>query len=159
MSAATEDREKAANYADGDLLGILYSHHARVHELLESVQAVRGSERAQAFDQLKTLLSAHEMAEQAVVRPVTARNAGPEIADARTEEEQQADDVIAQLAVLDVDSDQFDDQFADFKQAVTEHAEAEENNEFPILEEQGEQERMELGSSFVQEFQGAGGQL
>ena len=83
MSAATEDREKAASYADEDLLSILYSQHARVHELLDLVGSSAGGERADAFDELQTLLRAHETAEQGVVRPVTEQVAEVDVAEAR----------------------------------------------------------------------------
>jgi hemerythrin superfamily protein len=158
MSAATEDRAKAAQYADGDVLSILYSQHATVHELVESVESTTGRERSRGFDELTALLAAHEAAEQNVIRPVTSERAEAEIADARTAEEQHADLVIARLKALDVDTTEFEDQFGDFKKAVSAHADAEESDEFPALAGTSDEERLALGSRFLAAFRANGGQ-
>lgn len=156
MSAATTDREKASSYADGDVLGILYAQHARVHELLEAVTTARGADRIDPFEELKTLLKAHEKAEQAVVRPVTSQ-AGGDVAAKRTSEEQQAELVIRQIGVLDASSDEFELQFRNFQTAVTQHAEAEEREEFSTLDASEETQRLALGAQFLKEFYAAGG--
>ena len=158
MSAATEDRVKAAKYPEGDVLQILYSHHATVHELVEKVESSQGSDRADAFERLTGLLAAHEAAEETVVRPVTAETAGDDVADARNAEESEADEVIARLSELDVDSSEFEAQFATFKSAVSAHAEAEENLEFPTLDSTSETERRQLGEQFLEEFRANGGE-
>ncbi len=157
MSAATKDREKASSYADGDVLGLLYAQHARVHDLLEAVSTARGADRIEPFEELKTLLKAHETAEQAVVRPVTSHTARGDVAAKRTSEEQQADLVIRQIGVLDASSEDFELQFRSFQSAVTQHAEAEEREEFPTLDAREETQRLALGAQFLKEFYAAGG--
>lgn len=158
MSEATKDREQAARFDDKDVLGILYEHHATVHELVDEIKESSGEDRRIAFDRLKTILTAHETAEENVIRPVTRETAGPEIAEARIAEEQEADEVAARLSELDINSSDFENLFEQFAQSVSEHAEAEENEEFPTLEqERDEQQRRELGSKFLTEFTAAGG--
>jgi len=158
MSDADDDRSKAAEFPEGDLLNVLYTHHARVHDLLDEVESTSGEARKQAFDEVTTLLKAHEAAEESVVRPVTAKTAGKDEARARNEEEQEADHVALALSKLDLDSADFDKQFAKFKKAVTKHAEAEEKKEFPTIEsKRSPEDRQMLGKQFVSEFQAAGG--
>lgn len=156
MSEAQEDREKASKYPDGDVLHVLYEHHGLIHELLEKVESSKGDERKTTFARLTSLLKAHEMAEEAVVRPVTAQTAGQQVAEARTEEENEADVVIVTLSELDVDSAEFDEKFAEFKASVTEHAESEEDEEFPSLDSgRSPQQRQEMGRQFLETFEAA----
>ena len=156
MSEAQQDREKAARYPDGDVLNILYEHHALIHELLNQVESSKGEERKASFTRLTALLKAHEMAEEAVVRPVTAQTAGQPVVEARNEEENEADEVIVTLSELDVDSAKFDETFAQFKESVTEHAESEEDEEFPTLDGgRSPQQRQEMGRQFLETFNAA----
>ena len=156
MSQAQEDREKASKYPDGDVLHVLYEHHALIHELLRQVESSKGEERKATFARLTSLLKAHEMAEEAVVRPVTAQTAGQQVVEARNEEENEADEVIVTLSELDVDSAEFDEEFAEFKQSVTEHAESEEEEEFSTLDSgRSPQQRQEMGRQFLETFNAA----
>ncbi len=146
MAGAAEDREKAASLPKGDVIGILYEQHAQVQDLFERVETSTGGTRQEAFDELTALLIAHETAEQAVLRPVSRETAGDEVVQARIQEEQKANQVIAELKKLDVSSPEFDRMFAEFKQAVIDHAEHEEADEFPtVLEERDEDERRVMG--------------
>jgi len=156
VSEAQEDREKAAKYPDGDVLRVLYEHHALIHELLEQVESSKGEQRKTTFTRLTALLKAHEMAEEAVVRPVTAQTAGEQVVEARNEEENEADEVIVTLSELDVDSSEFDEKFAELKESVTEHAESEEDEEFPTLDSgRSPQQRQEMGRQFLETFNAA----
>jgi hemerythrin superfamily protein len=158
MGDADEDRAEAAKYPEGDLLAILYTQHAQVTDVMDQIKASSGQIRKTLFEQLTTMLKAHESAEESVVRLVTRETAGEDVAEARNAEEDEANEVIASLSRLDVDSADFDSQFADFKQAVSDHAEAEEKQEFPTIEAgRTADERRELGAQFVAAFQAAGG--
>jgi len=158
MGDANEDRAKAAKLPDGDLVRILLTQHAAVKEMLDQIEQASGAKRKNLFDQLTTTLKAHETAEESVVRPITKETAGEGVADARNAEEAEANDVIAALSELDVDSPEFDEEFATFKQAVSDHAEAEETQEFPTIESaRSVNERKELGDDFVAQFEAAGG--
>jgi hypothetical protein len=113
VSDQDHDRAEAAQLPEGDLVAILLTQHATVRDLLEQVSGSSGQDRKQAFDRLAGLLKAHETAEESVVRPVSEQTAGAEVAQARNAEEDEADEVIAKLRHLDVDSADFDAQFAD----------------------------------------------
>lgn len=156
MNDADTERAEAARLPDHDVLAVLYRQHADIRDLMSTVQSVTGADRSRAFDRLKALLSAHEHAEAALVRPVTRRTAGPLVAEARALEEHQADQVLAQLAELDFDSAEFDVQFAQFQTAVSEHAEGEENEEFPALRSGcSPQERLQIGVAFLERVDAA----
>jgi hemerythrin superfamily protein len=158
MGNADEDRAEAAKYPAGDLLAILYTQHAQVTDVMEQINSASGPARKVLFENLTTTLKAHETAEESVVRPVTMQTAGADVAEARNAEEDEANEVIASLSKLDVDSEDFERQFAEFKQAVSDHAEAEEHEEFPSIEaNRTSDERLELGSRFLKEYQAAGG--
>jgi hemerythrin superfamily protein len=158
MGDANEDRAKAAKLPEGDLVRILLTQHATVKDLLDQIEEASGAKRKKLFEHLTTTLKAHETAEESVVRPVTKETAGEDVADARNAEEDEANEVIAALSELDVDSPEFDDRFAEFKQAVSDHAEAEETQEFPTIESgRSAGERRELGDEFLAQFEAAGG--
>jgi len=160
MGDANEDREKAAKLPEGDLVRILLTQHAEVKDMLDQIEEAAGANRKKLFEQLTTTLKAHETAEESVVRPVTKETAGPSVADARNAEEAEANQVIVALSALEVDSAQFDDQLEQFKQAVSEHAEAEETQEFPTIQSgRTAAERKELGEQFLARFEAAGGKV
>ncbi len=146
MSGAAEDREKAAALPEGDVIRILYEQHAQIQDLFASVEQASGGRRQEVFDELCALLAAHETAEETVLRPVSRETAGADVVQARNQEEEKANQVIAELRGLDVNGSEFDRKFADFKGAVVDHAEHEENDEFPsVLEERDEEERRVMG--------------
>jgi len=133
MGNAAEDRRKAAQLPEGDVVRFLLNQHAQVRDLFDEVQASHGEQRQQAFEELRALLAMHETAEEMVLRPVTEKIAANGVADARNAEEQAANEVLKKLESVDLDSSDFDRQFAELKQAVDDHAESEENEEFPAV--------------------------
>jgi len=160
VNEADKDRAEAAKLPAGDIVAILYTQHAAVRDVMDTVESTSGSERKRAFEELATMLKAHETAEESVVRPVTQQTAGAEVATARNAEEDEANQVLATLKTLEVDSADFDAKFADFKTAVSDHAEAEEHDEFPsILTGRTVDERHELGLKFLAAFEASGGTI
>ncbi len=146
MGSAAEDRQKAAQLPEGDVIRFLLNQHAQVHDLFDEVQSSRGEQRQQAFEELRAKLAMHETAEEMVLRPVTEKIAADGVADARNAEEQEANEVLKKLEGLDLDSPDFDRQFAEFKQSVDDHAESEENEEFPaVLESCDLDQRRSMG--------------
>lgn len=133
MGDPQEDRLTAALLPDGDVVGILLEQHARIRELFAQVRGAAGDERRERFNELRALLAVHETAEQIVLRPNTAERVNQRIADARIQEEVEATKSLAELEHLNVDSPAFASSFAAFEQSVTEHAEAEEDEEFPAI--------------------------
>ncbi|HEX4659367.1 MAG TPA: hemerythrin domain-containing protein [Streptosporangiaceae bacterium] len=115
-----------------EVIEILLHQHQRIRELLADIKS-GGSRKQQAFEDLRDLLASHEEAEEAVVRPVTRWVVGDSIADARNEEEEHADGMLAALGKLDISSAEFDTMFADFQNAVAAHADHEEADEFPRI--------------------------
>ena len=158
MGDANEDRAKAAEFPDGDLLGIILTQHAEVKDLMSDIAAASGEERKELFSTLVTTLKAHETAEESVVRPITEETAGASVAEARNAEEAEANEVIAALTKLDVDSSDFNSELAKFTEAVSKHAEAEETEEHPAIRaNRSEDDRQVLGKEFVAQFEAAGG--
>lgn len=146
MGSATEDRARAATLPEGDVIRVLLEQHARVHDCFDRVTSTTGENRAAAFDELRMLLAVHETAEEEVLRPVTRRVAGEDVADARNREEEEANKVLSRLEDLDCDSAEFDSLIREFKASVTEHAEKEESEEFPlVLRDVDEDERRTMG--------------
>lgn len=117
-----------------DVVEILLRQHERIREGFIQVKAATGEEKQRKFDELRTLLVAHETAEEMVLRPVTVQTAGADVADARNAEEKAANQALAELERLDVSGDEFEAAFADFQQAVLEHATREEQEEFPHVQ-------------------------
>ncbi len=146
MDDAQQDRISAADLPEGDVIRILLDQHAKVRELFAEVSTAEGAHRSRAFDELRALLAVHETAEEMVLRPVTSKVAGDSVAQARNDEEAEANKVLADLERMDVASPEFHTRLAAFETAVTEHADAEEREEFPhILSSCDEARRLAMG--------------
>jgi hemerythrin superfamily protein len=147
MGDATEDRTKAAELPEGDVIRVLLEQHARIRELFQDVRSATGEHKQHAFDELRALLAVHETAEEMVVRPVTTDVGGGSVAEARNKEEAEANEVLKDLEKLDVSSAEFDQKLAAFEKSVDEHAEKEESEEFPqILARVDEKRRATMGT-------------
>jgi hemerythrin superfamily protein len=146
MGEAQEDRAKAAQLPEGDVIRILLEQHARIRELFADVTTAEGDHKSQAFDELRALLAVHETAEEMVLRPRADGQEWKQVADDRNQEEREANQVLADLERLDPQSDAFLTQLKTFEQAVDAHAEAEESQEFPrVLATLDTEERRKLG--------------
>jgi hemerythrin superfamily protein len=141
MGDAAEDRAKAAELPEGDVIRVLLEQHSRIRELFSEVLSMEGEHKKHAFDDLRALLAVHETAEEMVLRPVTKETAGQAVVDARNQEEAEANKVLAELEKLDVDSPDFDEKLRTLEKAVDDHAEAEEHEEFPTVLESCDQDR------------------
>jgi hemerythrin superfamily protein len=147
MGDANEDRAKARALPEGDVVRVLLEQHAQIRELFTQVKNETGEEKKKTFDALRALLAVHETAEELVLRPVTEKVAGQGVAQARNQEEKEANEVLAQLEKLSLDDADFVTKFAAFEQSVDQHAEAEEHEEFPqILANCDENERKTMGT-------------
>jgi hemerythrin superfamily protein len=146
MSDAAADRAQAMELPEDDVIRVLLLQHARIRDLFDEIGRASGDAKQDAFDELRALLAVHETAEEMVLRPVTERTAGAEVAKERNDEEAEANEVLKKLERLDVGSAEFDRELTSFQQSVDEHAEAEENDEFPaIMEACNADERVTLG--------------
>ncbi|MEE4540522.1 hemerythrin domain-containing protein [Streptomyces sp. V4-01] len=150
MSSATTERSEAALLPEGDVVAVLLTQHARIRDLFATVRETHGATRKAAFDELRALLAVHEVGEELVVRPVAKRTAGKEEADARNKEEAEASSVLKRLEHMDVDSEEFAATILEFERAVGDHADHEENQEFPAIVQQcSVEERHTMGERLM----------
>jgi len=127
--------------SEHDVVGELIAQHDRIEEEFTEVENATGPARVDAFESLRTLLAAHETAEEIVVRPVTRSLGGDAIADARITEEREAKEVLAELDRLDVTDEDFAARLAQLREMVATHAHNEERHEFPLLRDRLDAER------------------
>src|ERR1700704_4233351 len=114
-----------------DVVKFLKGQHNLIKDMFEEVfSASDPKAREKAFVELRQLLAVHETAEEMVVHP-RARN---EIADARLHEEHEAKQQLSKLEGMDIDSKEFLDELTMFRDAVVDHAEREESEEFSRLQ-------------------------
>lgn len=128
-----------------DVVAFLKGQHQEIKALFNQVDATEGDEREEAFYALRRLLAVHETAEEMIVHPA-ARRALPDgeaVVSARLREENEAKKVLSELEELDLESQEFDTQFAAFTASVLAHAEAEEREEFERLSEHIDPKRLE----------------
>lgn len=119
-----------------DVVAFLKDQHNLIKDMFDDViHASEPKAREQAFIDLRQLLAVHETAEEMVVHPRARREiaAGDEIVDARLDEEHAAKEQLVALENLDIASDEFITELTKFRQAVLEHAEHEEAEEFTRL--------------------------
>lgn len=117
----------------------LLIHHKEIRRLIQQVDDKTGEARAKAFERLRRLLAVHETAEEEVVHPVARRSLdnGDEVIDARLEEENESKKMLQALEKMGPSAPGFDALFAELRQAVLDHAEQEEREEFPELKALG----------------------
>jgi hemerythrin superfamily protein len=118
-----------------DVVGFLKQQHEQIKSLFAQVLASSGSEREEAFVDLRRLLAVHETAEEEIVHPRAKHEIanGDAVVDARLKEEHEAKETLAELEKLDVDSPEFETKLRSLQADVIEHAEAEEHQEFDKL--------------------------
>jgi len=120
-----------------DVVTFLKGQHNLIKDMFEEVfSASDPKAREKAFVELRQLLAVHETAEEMVVHP-RARNEiadGNAIVDARLHEEHEAKQQLSKLEGMDIDSKEFLDELTKFRDAVVDHAEHEENEEFSKLQ-------------------------
>ena len=131
MDSTQQGRQPTAVLPHVSVIDVLLEQHARVRELFAQVGSAQGAAKQALFDELRELLAVHEAGEEMVLRPVTRKVVGEDVAQACNDEEKQAAKVLADLEKLDVDSAEFAGRFAAFEQDVSNHAAYEEGEEFP----------------------------
>lgn len=131
-----------------DVVKFLKDQHNLINDMFDDVLTASDPKaRERAFTDLRQLLAVHETAEEMVVHPRVRHEvaAGQEIVDARLAEEHIAKEQLAKLEKMDIGSKQFIDELTKFREAVIEHAEHEEIEEFDKLQrklDSGERERL-----------------
>lgn len=120
-----------------DVVKFLKDQHNLIKDLFEEVFGASDAKaRETAFVELRQLLAVHETAEEMVVHPRVRHEAtnGDAIVDARLNEEHEAKEMLSALEAMDIDSPQFIEELTKFRDAVIDHAEHEESDEFTQLE-------------------------
>lgn len=116
---------------------LLLEQHETIKDLFDQVESSTGTERLETFDCLRAMLAVHETAEEELIHPAVQAMGGG-AADAvreRLTEEDKAKRMLSDLEKMGPDADGFRDLFALFQTAVLDHAEAEEAEVFPFLDE------------------------
>ena len=128
----------AAVETPNDVVRFLVRQHEQIKSLFAETLAASGKAREQAFVELRRLLAVHETAEEEIVHPRAKRKIpnGDKIVEARLDEENEAKTVLSELEKLDVDAESFTEVLTKLRDAVVEHAEQEETQEFVKLEQQ-----------------------
>ncbi len=125
------------------IIDVLRHDHDELRELFARLEAAKGKRKSDLFDRLVRDLVRHEVAEEEVLRPVSRRDAGERIAEARMKEEHRAEVLLKELQGLDGASSQFDTKLKRLRRQVAAHAEAEETKEFPRVESRETAKRLE----------------
>jgi hemerythrin superfamily protein len=138
----------AAVNTPNDVVRFLVGQHEQIKALFAETLAASGKAREQAFVELRRLLAVHETAEEEIVHPRAKRKIpnGDKIIGARLDEEHEAKTVLSELEKLDVDDQSFTDMLTKLRDAVVEHAEQEERQEFvKLAQELGDDELEHMG--------------
>ncbi|OBH88011.1 MULTISPECIES: hemerythrin domain-containing protein [unclassified Mycobacterium] len=128
-----------------DVVDFLVSQHEQIKSLFATTLAASGKEREKAFVELRRLLAVHETAEEEIVHPRAKRKLADaaEVVDERLHEEHEAKTVLQKLEKIDVDSAEFTSLLTQLRDAVVEHAEHEERDEFAKLGQELSGEELE----------------
>ena len=128
-----------------DVVDFLIGQHEQIKSLFEQTLDSSGKEREKAFLELRRLLAVHETAEVEFVHSRAKRKMpdGDKVVGARLEEEHEAKTVLAELEKLDVDTEEFTRQLSKLRDAMLDHAEHEEKEEFSKLQEELSEDELE----------------
>ncbi|MCA2240974.1 MULTISPECIES: hemerythrin domain-containing protein [Mycobacterium] len=121
-----------------DVVDFLLSQHEQIKARFAETLAASGQAREKAFVELRRLLAVHETAEEEIVHPRAKRKIanGTAVVGKRLHEEHEAKTVLQRLEKLDVDSEEFTRELTTLRDAVIDHAEHEEHDEFAKLGEE-----------------------
>jgi hemerythrin superfamily protein len=119
-----------------DVVKFLKDQHNLIKDMFEEVLSASSNEaREKSFTALRQLLAVHETAEEMVVHPRARHDIadGDAVVDALLNEEHVAKEHLSKLEAMDISSKAFIDELTSFRDAVVQHAEHEEAEEFTKL--------------------------
>ena len=122
-----------------EVVAFLKAQHDLIEDMFDEVLLASDPKaREKPFIALRQLLAVHETAEEMIVHPWVRRefDGGDAIVDARLKEEHEAKEQLSKIEGLDTTSQQFVDELTKLREAVLKHAEHEENEEFPKLQQE-----------------------
>src|SRR6202795_4830206 len=121
-----------------EVVAFLKAQHNLIEDMFDEVlHASDPQAREKPFLELRQLLAVHETAEEMLVHPRVRPEAhgGNAIVDARLEEEDDSKELLSHAASLAITSQEFIDEVTQLREAVLDHAQREENEEFPVLQQ------------------------
>ncbi len=133
-----------------DVVALLLDQHERIRTLLDGVtEAATPETRRKRFDELRLLLAVHETAEELVTHPRARMGEAADVVDVLLAEEHEGKELLAAAEKLEVDDPEFEKVFAALRKAVLDHAEHEERDEFPRLQEENDETTLRLMAAAV----------
>lgn len=114
---------------------LLHDQHRHIQTLFDRVmEAPNRTRRQEAFEELRRFIAVHETAKELVIHPVARRGVdGETVVDHRVAEEEEIVARLAELDDLDVEDPEFNSHLSQLRVTVSQHAEYEEREEFPLL--------------------------
>lgn len=128
-----------------DVVELLLDQHTQIRSLFERVaNEAQGKQKRELFEDLVRLLAVHESAEEEVVHPIARRNidSGDQVVESRRKEEDQAKRELARLYDMGVDHPEFNAKLTKLRDAVLQHANREEADEFQSLRQKMSKEQL-----------------
>ena len=134
-----------------DVVAVIQDDHAEFRRLFAELETVPPDGREELFRYMVERLAGHEAAEEALVHKALRDDVpdGGELAQEVLEEENSAEDLLAEMDELDATSEAFMIALGNLKRDVLAHAEHEEREEHPKLRQQLDADRRaEMGKRF-----------
>ena len=149
MSQTNDDDRQAATSRPNDVIAAVLEDHADIKSMMNDVGvANRNGERQQAFERLVAKLAVHETAEEEVVHPLAKKEAhAEEVVAQRLDEENKGKRALAELEKMGTDVPEFDRKFDEVRSEILAHAEREEKEELPRLDQGVDQDKLERAAS------------
>jgi hypothetical protein len=132
-----------------DVIAAVLEDHADIKSMMNDVAvANRNGERQEAFERLVAKLAVHETAEEEVVHPLARHEADAEdVVEQRLDEEDKGKRALAELEKMGVDAPEFDRKFDEVRSEILHHAEHEEQEELPRLDQGVDHDKLERAAS------------
>jgi hypothetical protein len=129
---------------DGSLLALLRSEHAGLHRALDELAVAKPGERPERLRALVKNLVRHELAEEVVVYPAAraAGAIGPQLAEARLDEQHLLDGQLLRLERNALDAETFESVLTAIETNVRTHTVSEERSVLEPLERSVSPERL-----------------
>lgn len=134
-----------------NVLDLILADHREVEKLLGTFDSVPIEGRDQYFCHVVQELVRHEMAEELVVYPALRSDApgGDTQADRRISEQSKAEEMLDAMEKMDPTTEEFTARFIQLREAVLEHAKAEESQTLPLIRSSEDPAKLEtLGARY-----------
>lgn len=133
-----------------NVVELLRAQHDRIRTMFEDLNRAPIEERQERFRQLRRFLAVHETAEELITHPRVRMAAGGDaVVDARLAEETASKKLLAGLDDMDVHDSDFAPRLQELREAVLSHAEAEEREEFPLLQSEADEKQLQKMAAAV----------